>query len=102
MLYDRPRTEQDYVPVGVVRGVAGTGQSERWLEVDVRNPIRKGETIEYLCRKDINTVSFTVAQLLDQDGIPLEQANPGNVVRVHYGAGVEAQWEVNGLLRKKK
>ena len=55
-----------------------------------------------LCRKGINTVSFTVAKLLDRDGIPLEQANPGNVVQVHYGPEVEAEWEVKGLLRKKK
>jgi putative protease len=102
MLYDRPRTEQEYVPVGVVLGFGRKSQSNAWLEVDVRNPFRKGDMIEYLCRKGINTVLFAVAELLDQDGIPLEQANPGNVVRVQYGPGVEAQWEVNGLLRKKK
>lgn len=102
MLYDRPRTEQDYVPVGVVRGYGGTGQPETWLEVEVRNPFRKGETIEYLCKKGINTVLFSVAELLDRDGIPLEQANPGNVVRVCYGPEVGAIFEVNGLLRKKK
>ena len=102
MLYDRPRMEQEYVPVGVIRSFAGTGQSETWLEVEVRNPFRKGDMIEYLCRKGINSVSFTVAELLDQDGIVLEQANPGNVVRVHYGPGVAAQWEENGLLRTKR
>jgi putative protease len=101
MLYDRPRTDQDYVPVGVVHGYGSKGPSEAWLEVEVRNPFRKGETIEYLC-KGINTVSFPVAEVLGLDGIPLEQANPGNVVRVQYGPGVEADWEVNGLLRKKK
>ena len=102
MLYDKPRTEQDYVPVGVVQGFAGKDLPEMWLDVEVRNPFRKGETIEYLCRKGINTVSFTVAKLLNRDGIPLGQANPGNVVRVHYGPDVEAKWEVKGLLRKKK
>jgi len=101
MLYDRSRTDQEYLPVGVVQGFGNKDQSIAWLEVDVRNPFRKGEIIEYLS-KGINTVSFVVAELLDQDGIPLEQANPGNVVRVQYGAGVVAKWEVNGLLRKKK
>jgi putative protease len=99
MLYDRPRTDQEYVPVGVVQGV-GNKAGEDWLEVEVRNPLRKGETLEYLCR-DINVVPIEVKELLDQDGIPLDQANPGNVVRVKYGS-VAAAWEVNGLLRKKK
>jgi hypothetical protein len=39
---------------------------------------------------------------MDQDGIPVEQANPGNVVRVKYGTDIDADWEVNCLLRKKK
>ena len=99
MLYDRPRTDQEYVPVGVVKGFGNKVLGEYWLEVEARNPLRKGDTVEYLSR-DINAFQFEVLELLDQDGIPLKQANPGNVVRVKYGAGIEAAWEVNCLLRK--
>ena len=101
MLYDRPRSDQEYMPVGVVQGFGNKAQAEYWLEVEARNPLRKGDTVEYLSR-DINAVAFEVLELLDQDGIPLEQANPGNVVRVTYPAGIDADWEVNSLLRKKK
>ena len=95
MLYDRSRTDQEYVPVGLVQG-----KGHDWLQVEVRNPLRNGETIEYLCR-DINTVAFKIKQLFDQDGIPLEQANPGNIVKIKYDSGIDQVWEINGLLRKK-
>ena len=101
MLYDRSRIDQEYVPVGLVQGFGGSAEEGKWLEVEMRSPLRKGETIEYLCR-DINVVSFEVLELLDQHGIALEQANPGNIIKIHYGFEVDAAWEVNGLLRMKK
>jgi putative protease len=100
MLYDRPRTEQPYVPVGAVKDFGPGGKGGNWLEVEVRNPLRKGESVEYLGH-DIHALPFEVLELLDQDGIPLQQANPGNLVRVEYGADIDAAWEVNSLLRKK-
>jgi len=100
MLYDRSRTDQEYVPVGLVRNFGNKVQDENWLEVEMRNPLRKGETIEYLCR-DINVISFEVLELLDKDNILLQQANSGNIVKIIYKADVEVGWEVNGLLRKK-
>jgi putative protease len=101
MLYDRSRTDQEYVPVGVVQGFGNKSQNESWMEVEMRNPLKKGETVEYLCR-DINVVVFEVIELLDQDGIPLEQANPGNIVKIKYDPVIDHAWEINGLLRKKK
>jgi len=101
MLYDRSRIDQEYVPVGLVQGFGDRSQNDNWLQVEMRNPLRKGETIEYLCR-DIKAVSFKVHELLDQHGVPLEQANPGNIVRIHYDPAIDAAWEVNGLLRKKQ
>jgi len=101
MLYDISRTDQEHVPVGLVLGFGGSLKEGKWLEVEVRNPLRKGETIEYLCR-DINIVTFKVLGLLDQYGIPMEQANPGNCVKIQYDSEVVWAWEVNGLLRKKK
>ena len=101
MLYDRSRTDQNYVPVGLVRGFGGSAKEGKWLEVEIRNLLRKGETVEYLCR-DINVVTFEVLELLDQDGKPLEQANPGNSVKIQYDSEVSWAWEMNGLLRKQR
>lgn len=101
MLYDRPRTDQQYVPVGVVQDFSNKKQMENWLELEVRSPIRNGETLEYLGR-DINTMSIKVTELLDKDGIPVQQANPGNIVRINYASDDDASWEINSLLRKKK
>jgi putative protease len=101
MLYDRSRTDQEYVPVGLVQGFGDRSQNDNWLQVEMRNPLRKGETIEYLCR-DINVVSFEVLELLDQHGVPLGQANPGNIVKIKYDSGIDPAWEINGLLRKKQ
>ena len=96
MLYDRSRTDQEYVPVGVVQD---TGQG--WLQVEVRNPLKKGETIEYM-RRDIKIFAFEIIELLDQDGIPLKQANPGNIVKIKHDPGIDPDLEINGLLRKKR
>jgi putative protease len=101
MLYDRSRIDQEYVPIGMVQNFENNRQNGQWLEVEMRNPLRKGETIEYLCR-GIDTVSFEVLEVLDQDGIPLQQANPGNIVKIQYDPGIDITWEINGLLRKRK
>jgi putative protease len=101
MLYDKPRTEQEYVPVGILKDFGKLQQIGGWLIVEVRNPFIKGETIEYLGR-DIKTVPFRVQELLDEDGIPLPRANPGNVVKIQYDSSVNITWEVGGLLRKQK
>jgi putative protease len=101
MLHDRPRTSQDYVPVGIVQGFGEDDQESKWLEIEVRNPLKKGETLEYLCR-GIKSISFKVLELLGEDRVPLEQANPGNIVTLFYDSGTDAVWERGGLLRKKK
>ena len=52
------------------RILAVDAQDENWLELEVRNPLRNGESLEYL-GKDIKAIPFEVKELLDQDGIPL-------------------------------
>lgn len=102
MLFDKPRMEQEYVPVGIVLGSGRRKKpAEYWLEVEVRNPLKKNDTIECLCQ-GINVAAFEVKELLDQEGIPLEQANPGNIVRIKYDSGIDHVWKANDLLRKKK
>lgn len=100
MLYDRSRTDQEYAPVGLIRGFGAEAKLGDRLEIEVRNPFRKGDRLEYLGR-DIQAVSFEAAEVLDQDNLPLPQANPGNIVKVQYKPAAAAAWEVNGLLRKK-
>jgi len=101
MLYDRSRIDQNYVPIGIVKGYGRTGGDENWLEMEIRSPLRKGDNIEYLSR-DINVVSLDVLELLNQYNIPLEQANPGNIVKILYKTDTETDWQVNSLLRKRK
>jgi len=101
MLYDRPRVDQAYVPVGMVQDFSTARQNKNWITIEVRNPFRQGERLEYL-GKDINAVSFAVKELLDQEDITLQQANPGTIVKIKYDPAVDIPWEVNGLLRKKK
>jgi putative protease len=101
MLYDRPRIDQEYVPVGVIQSIGTTPRNENCLDVEIRNPIRKGETIEYLGR-GINAISLEVLELLDEDNMPMEQANPGNIVKILYTTDTETDWQTNSLLRKKK
>lgn len=102
MLYDRSRAEQEYLPVGVIRDFGNKeARTGNWLTVEARNPLRTGERVEYLNR-DITGFSFIAAELLDQDGISLAQANPGNIIRIRYDAENDPSWEVNGLLRKRK
>jgi hypothetical protein len=101
MLYDKSRIDQEYVPVGIVQGSGTTPRNENCLEVAIMNPLKKGDKIEYLGR-DITAVPLEVIELLDQDNIPVEQANPGNIVKILYKTDTETDWEVNSLLRKKK
>ena len=101
MLYDRSRIDQEFVPVGIVQNFGSRAENENWLEAEIRNPLRKGDKIEYLSR-DITAVSLEVVELLDQDSIPQEQVNPGNVVKIIYKSDIETDWEANSLLRKKK
>jgi len=101
MLYDRSRIDQEFVPVGIVQNFGSRAENENWLEAEIRNPLRKGDKIEYLSR-DITAVSLEVLELVDQDSIPQEQVNPGNVVKIIYKSDIETDWEANSLLRKKK
>jgi len=100
MLYDKARTDQEYAPAGVIQDFGMTGQGTCWLTVEARTPFRKGDILEYL-GKDIEVVAFEIKELQDQDEFLLEQANPGNVVRLQYDSALAVSWEKNSLLRKK-
>lgn len=94
MIYDSPRIEQHYVPVGVVRRIC----SGNAVEIEVRNPIHPGENIEYM-GQGLSTTPLTINEILNQDNVPIERANPGHIVTLTGRPAVD--WQANGLLRKK-
>ncbi len=93
MLYEGPKIIYDYAPVGIVR------QAEENPFIEMRNPLTKGEHIEYL-GKGLNNPSFEVTAIYDQKGEPLEQANPNSLVTLSTTPPLTGCQE-NGLLRKK-
>ena len=93
MLPSGPKVTQEYVPAGLV---LQDSNSEQVL-VEVRNVIRPGEKLEYM-GQGIANFPFTVQQLQRQDGLALEQANPGQ--QVHLVADQPLAWQAHGLIRK--
>ncbi len=94
MLYESPRVRLDYAPVGIIREVS---QSPI---IEIRNPLKKGEQIEYLGLHNLNSTLYSVVEIFDQDGNALEQANPNSLVSLTTVPAVEG-WEKHALLRKK-
>ncbi|MBU0485450.1 MAG: U32 family peptidase [Proteobacteria bacterium] len=92
MLHDSPRVEPSHAPAGIVRDAAN-------LLIEIRNPLRPGEYIEYL-GKDLNNISYQVLAIHDQTGRALSQANPGNMVKLTT-APAAADWQLNSLVRKE-
>jgi len=70
MLYDTIRTRQGYAPAGIVIGIDP-------LIIDVRNPIKCGDNLEYLCR-EIEPLTCTVVSMENERHMPVQRANPGS------------------------
>ena len=94
MLYHGVRVQQDHAPIGIVRQ-----PGERPL-IEARNPFRKGALVEYLGH-GLEAHTLEIIALTNENGVDLEQANPGNLVYITT-APMGAFWEENALLRKKK
>jgi len=92
MIYDTMRVRQRYAPAGIV---IGTGP----LRVDVRNPITRGDTLEYLGR-DIEPLNCTVLAMENDKNGPLERANPGTRITMRTEPTLENP-TIHSLLRKK-
>lgn len=92
MLYEAPRAAQEYLLAGVVRAV------RPGLRIEVRNPIRPGDLLEFLGR-GLTSFFFTVQELISLSGEKLEQANPGNLVEVRT-VEPSPSFAENGLVRK--
>jgi len=93
MLFSGIRYEQTHAPVGVVRRGGGVPL------VEIRSPVNTGDAVEYLHR-DGRDSAFTVTAMENENGDPLERANPGNLVRFRTSPPLSA-WSENALLRKK-
>ena len=93
MLYDGPMISYDYAPVGIVRQ-AGTQPV-----IETRNPIAKGDRVEYLDR-GLNNTAHTVLSLSGPNGAQLTQANPNSLITLTLDPA-PAVCENNGLFRKK-
>lgn len=93
MLYDGPMISYDYAPVGIVR------QAAPQPVIEARNPIAKGDRLEYLDR-GLNNTTHTVLSLSGPSGAQLTQANPNSLVTLTLDPAL-AVCENNGLFRKK-
>ncbi|MCK5339636.1 MAG: U32 family peptidase [Desulfobulbaceae bacterium] len=91
MLYESPRIVQNTIPIGIVR------QIDPEPLIDVRNPITPGTHFEYL-HQGLETTAYTIDAIHDQDGTPLDRANPGNLVMLKTTPPVH-NWKTNSLLR---
>jgi putative protease len=91
MLYDRMRTEQSYVPVGIVRAVEP-------LLIETRHVLSCGDRIEHL-GSTIEPDATTVVAMHLQDGAAIHRANPGNLVVLHTDPPLQ-QVKTQSLLRK--
>lgn len=92
MLHDRMRSEQPWIPVGIVRRAEP-------LVVELRTVLATGDRIEYLGRH-FAAARCTVEKIATEDGKVLERANPGCRVIIRTDPPVSRP-EPNSILRKK-
>ncbi|MEJ2034413.1 MAG: hypothetical protein P8Y63_15580, partial [Deltaproteobacteria bacterium] len=92
-LYGSPRAAQEYVPLGVVRGV------EQVPLVEIRNPARTEDRFDYLGRGLATTTHTIIHMKNPMTGLAVEQANPGDRILLTTSPPA-TDWEVHALLRK--
>jgi len=92
MLYQGANVRQEFAPVAIVRQPGPTPL------IEARNPIRPGDTIEYLARGLANLPCRIVA-LRDTEGGELTQANPNQLAHLRTDSD-HACFAENGLFRK--
>jgi len=93
MLHQGIDYQQTHAPVGLIQepGPAPV--------IEVRNPINRGDRIEYLGR-GLDNSEVVVTAITDGEGQGLERANPGSLVRLETAPAL-AEATALGLLRKK-
>jgi len=93
MLYDEAHIAPTHHPVGIVV------KSGTELLIDIRNPLLPGQTIEYLDR-GLASSFHKIDRIVDAEGVNLEKANPGNLVRLITDPPSD-NWLAGSLLRKE-
>jgi putative protease len=93
MLYTETHVAPTHQPVGIV--VADGAEPL----IDIRNPLRPGQTIEYL-GQGLHSSFHKVIKIITAEGEHLEKANPGHLVRLISNPPA-AGWATGALLRKE-
>ena len=94
MLYQGVTVRQDFAPVGIVRKEGAEPL------IEARNPIRVGQKIEYMGPGLANSL-HAVRGISDQDGAPIAQANPNQLVRLTLETTTPGQiFTRNSLFRR--
>ncbi len=91
MLYDTMRMRQEVIPAGIVAGVNP-------LLVDVRNPLERGDELEYL-GAEIEPLICVVVSMETEKGLSVERANPGTRIIMKTEPAVIGA-TVHGLFQK--
>ncbi|MGW8193630.1 MAG: peptidase U32 family protein [Desulforhopalus sp.] len=94
MIYSSSRAEQTYEPVAVIRQAGDTPL------VEIRNPVSVGENIEYM-PQGLAIIPLKIAALHDEEGMGIDRANPGNMVKITTRPRFPGT-VVNDILRRKK
>ena len=97
MLYETSRVDQEYEPVGVVRGIDVDGKS---LKVELRTVCRVGDPVEYMDTALQDRV-HVVETMISTDGVAIERGNPGDRVSWILDQPNES-FAVNAMFRRKK
>jgi putative protease len=84
---ERP-TEAEYQEHHVFLGIIGREASPGVYEIDIRNQIRAGETIEYI-GPGLSLARDSAYTLLDENGEPLPKADHGHSVRIRPSVPVQ-------------
>ncbi|PID72209.1 MAG: peptidase U32 [Desulfobulbus propionicus] len=92
MLYDTMRIAQGFAPAGIVREVSP-------LVIEARNVLEKGDTVEYLPTDTIEPITVQVVNMVGRDGVDVQRANPGNIVRLQTEPKIPGV-EKNSIVRK--
>lgn len=93
MLYEGPKINQHYAPIGIVRQ---TGASP---VIEARNPFKKGDQIEYL-GSNLENSSHEILSIHTEDGGEIDKANPNSLVTLRISPSAD-HWKTLSLLRRK-
>jgi putative protease len=84
---ERP-TEIDYLTSHIFLGIIGPQVSDGLYELDIRNQIAAGQTIEYI-GPDLPFIEDSTFELMDENGGFVKKADHEHVIRIKPGVPVQ-------------